>query len=95
MAAGDPLLILAKVDKHFGGLHVLTDLDFEVREEEIVGLIGPNGAGKSTVFNLITSIYPIDSGSIRFKGYGDRRPRSVQDLPPGDIEDLSARPGLS
>jgi len=67
MAAGDPLLVLEKVDKHFGGLHVLTDLDFEVREEEIVGLIGPNGAGKSTVFNLITSIYPIDRGSIRFK----------------------------
>ncbi len=68
MAAGDPLLVLNKVDKHFGGLHVITDLDFEVREEEIVGLIGPNGAGKSTVFNLITSIYPIDSGSITFKG---------------------------
>jgi branched-chain amino acid transport system ATP-binding protein len=68
MAAGDPLLVLDKVDKHFGGLHVITDLDFEVREEEIVGLIGPNGAGKSTVFNLITAIYPIDRGSIRFKG---------------------------
>jgi len=67
VAAGDPLLTLTKVDKHFGGLHVITDLDFEVREEEIVGLIGPNGAGKSTVFNLITSIYPIDSGSITFK----------------------------
>jgi branched-chain amino acid transport system ATP-binding protein len=67
MAAGDRLLVLDKVDKHFGGLHVVTDLDFEVREEEIVGLIGPNGAGKSTVFNLITSIYPTDSGSIRFK----------------------------
>ena len=67
MVAGDPLLTLTKVDKHFGGLHVITDLDFEVREEEIVGLIGPNGAGKSTVFNLVTSIYPIDSGSIRFR----------------------------
>lgn len=67
MAAGDPLLTLTKVDKHFGGLHVITDFDFEVRKEEIVGLIGPNGAGKSTVFNLIESIYPVDSGSIRFK----------------------------
>ena len=67
MAAGDPLLVLDKVDKHFGGLHVINALDFEVREEEIVGLIGPNGAGKSTVFNLVTSIYPVDSGSIRFK----------------------------
>ena len=62
-----PLLTLTGVDKHFGGLQVITDLDFEVNEEEIVGLIGPNGAGRSTVFNLITSIYPIDSGSIRFK----------------------------
>ena len=79
MAAGDPLLILNKVDKHFGGLHVITDFDFEVREEEIVGLIGPNGAGKSTVFNLVTSIYPIDSGSITFKG------KSVSGLAPHKI----------
>lgn len=68
MAAGDPLLVISDVAKHFGGLQVITDLDFEVREEEIVGLIGPNGAGKSTVFNLITSIYPVDRGSIQFKG---------------------------
>jgi len=67
LAAGDPLLTLTGVDKHFGGLHVINDLDFEVREEEIVGLIGPNGAGKSTVFNLITSIYSADRGSIRFR----------------------------
>jgi len=67
MPAGDPLLTLTGVDKHFGGLHVITDFDFAVNEEEIVGLIGPNGAGKTTVFNLITSIYPVDSGSIRFR----------------------------
>ncbi|MFH1265502.1 MAG: ABC transporter ATP-binding protein [Planctomycetota bacterium] len=67
MPAGDPLLTLSDVSKHFGGLQVVDSLDFEVREEEIVGLIGPNGAGKTTVFNLITSIYPIDRGSIRFK----------------------------
>jgi len=67
MPAGEPLLALSGVSKHFGGLQVITDLDFVVNEEEIVGLIGPNGAGKSTVFNLITSIYPIDRGSIRFK----------------------------
>ena len=67
MATGDPLLALTQISKHFGGLQVITDLDFEVREEEIVGLIGPNGAGKTTVFNLITSIYPVDGGSIRYK----------------------------
>ena len=68
MAAGDPLLVLDKVNKRFGGLRVVVDLDFQVKEEEIVGLIGPNGAGKTTVFNLITSIYKLDSGSIKFKG---------------------------
>jgi len=62
-----PVLTLSNVSKQFGGLHVITDLDFVVGEEEIVGLIGPNGAGKSTVFNLITAIYRIDKGSIRFK----------------------------
>lgn len=67
MPAGAPLLTLSGISKHFGGLQVISDLDFVVHEEEIVGLIGPNGAGKTTVFNLITSIYPIDRGSIRFK----------------------------
>jgi len=65
---GAPLLALSGVSKHFGGLQVITDLDFVVHEEETVGLIGPNGAGKSTVFNLVTSIYEPDRGSITFKG---------------------------
>jgi branched-chain amino acid transport system ATP-binding protein len=68
VAAGDELLVLDQVNKRFGGLKVIVDLDFRVDEEEIVGLIGPNGAGKSTVFNLITAIYTPDVGSIRFKG---------------------------
>jgi len=68
MPAGAPLLTLTGVYKHFGGLQVIKDLDFAVNEEETVGLIGPNGAGKSTVFNLITSIYPIDKGSIKYRG---------------------------
>ena len=79
MSAGDPLLTLTGVDKHFGGLHVITDFDFAVAEEEIVGLIGPNGAGKTTIFNLITSIYPIDKGSIRFKD------KEIAGLPPHKI----------
>ncbi len=68
MPAGAPLLTLSGVSKHFGGLQVISDLDFIVHEQETVGLIGPNGAGKSTVFNLITSIYQPDRGSIAFKG---------------------------
>ena len=80
MAAGDPLLVLDKVNKRFGGLKVIIDFDFVVHEEEIVGLIGPNGAGKTTVFNLITSIYNIDSGTIKFREQGHRGPCSAQDL---------------
>ena len=58
---------------------MISDLDFVVHEEEIVGLIGPNGAGKTTVFNLITSIYPVDRGSIRF------RDREIAGLAPHKI----------
>jgi len=64
----NPVLLLDKVCKSFGGLHVLVDLDMRVGNEEMVGLIGPNGAGKSTVFNVITSIYKPEHGAIFFRG---------------------------
>src|SRR5207244_922249 len=56
------LLELRTLDKAFGGLRVICDLDLHVDEGEIVSVIGPNGAGKTTLFNLITGIYPPDSG---------------------------------
>lgn len=59
---------LDKICKSFGGLQVLSNVDLEVGEKEIVGLIGPNGAGKSTLFNVITSFYKPDSGEIRLLG---------------------------
>ena len=62
------LLELVDVNKHFGGLHVLSNISFNVDEGEIVGLIGPNGAGKTTIFNVITGIYRPNAGSIRFRG---------------------------
>jgi ABC-type branched-subunit amino acid transport system ATPase component len=62
------LLELHDVDKSFGGLRVIADLDLVVREHEIVSVIGPNGAGKTTLFNLITGIYRPDSGEIAFEG---------------------------
>ena len=61
-------LELANVTKYFGGLNVLSDVSFNVDEGEIVGLIGPNGAGKTTIFNVITGIYRLNAGSIRFCG---------------------------
>jgi branched-chain amino acid transport system ATP-binding protein len=57
-----------KVTKYFGGLAAVKDVDFEVREGEIMGLIGPNGAGKTTLFNVITGVYRPTSGRIRFLG---------------------------
>jgi branched-chain amino acid transport system ATP-binding protein len=58
---------MQSVSKNFGGLKAVDAFDLTIQEGEIVGLIGPNGAGKSTIFNLITGVYPIDSGEIRFR----------------------------
>ena len=52
----------------FGGVTALSDVTFDVKNQEILGLIGPNGAGKTTVFNVITGVYQITSGEIIFDG---------------------------
>jgi branched-chain amino acid transport system ATP-binding protein len=54
--------------KSFGGLTAVRDVDFNLKAGEIVGLIGPNGAGKTTLFNLISGVFPSDTGSLRFNG---------------------------
>ncbi len=59
-----PILRLAKVRKHFGGLNVIDELDLSVRRGSCTALIGPNGAGKTTVFNLITGVFQVDGGHI-------------------------------
>jgi branched-chain amino acid transport system ATP-binding protein len=76
------LLELKDVDKSFGGLRVIADLDLVVKEHEIVSVIGPNGAGKTTLFNLITGIYRPDSGEIQFDG------RSLVGMAPHKITEL-------
>jgi branched-chain amino acid transport system ATP-binding protein len=68
MSAPDDILAIDHISKHFGGLRVIEDLSFTVRRGTRTGLIGPNGAGKSTVFNLITGVYPIDTGRILLDG---------------------------
>jgi branched-chain amino acid transport system ATP-binding protein len=62
------LLELKQVNKSFGGLLCINDLDMEVRQGEILSVIGPNGAGKTTLFNLVTGIYEPDSGDILLDG---------------------------
>src|SRR5260221_138155 len=68
VTAPDTILRLENVSKRFGGLAVVEDLSFSVRRGTCTGLIGPNGAGKTTVFNLITGVYPIDTGRIMLDG---------------------------
>ena len=62
------LLEVNGLDKSFGGLHAIRDLDFLLRDDEIRGLIGPNGSGKSTFFKLLSGVYPVDSGTVAFAG---------------------------
>ena len=66
--AGEPLLVVDKARKQFGGLVAVNDVSFQVKAGEIIGLIGPNGAGKSTTFNLVTGVLQATSGSITFQG---------------------------
>jgi branched-chain amino acid transport system ATP-binding protein len=63
-----PLLEIIELSHNFGGLQALTDFSLELFPGELVGLIGPNGAGKTTVFNLITGVFRISAGRIRFRG---------------------------
>ena len=72
-AIGQPLLVIDKARKQFGGLVAVNDMAFTVNSGEIVGLIGPNGAGKSTMFNLVTGVLPVTAGEIRFLSGGTLR----------------------
>ena len=63
-----PILEGASITKYFGGLTVLQDVSFQVKEGEILALIGPNGAGKSTLFNVISGAFPPQKGRILFDG---------------------------
>jgi glutamate transport system ATP-binding protein len=67
-AAGSPLVVLQGVNKHFGTLHVLKDVDLTVGRGEVVVVIGPSGSGKSTLCRTINRLETIDSGTITVDG---------------------------
>jgi branched-chain amino acid transport system ATP-binding protein len=62
------MLAVEGLSKRFGGFLAVSQVSFEVRQGEILGLIGPNGSGKSTTFNLIAGTLRPTGGSIRFEG---------------------------
>ncbi len=63
-----PVIELRHVDKHFGELHVLKDVNLRVEKGEVVVIIGPSGSGKSTLCRTINRLETIDSGEILIDG---------------------------
>ena len=73
-----PLIELKHVDKHYGDLHVLNDINLSVDRGEVVVVIGPSGSGKSTMCRTINRLETIDSGEILIEG--EPLPQEGKDL---------------
>lgn len=67
-SAPTPVIKLRHVEKHFGSLHVLKDINLEVDKGEVLVIIGPSGSGKSTLCRTINRLETIDSGDILIEG---------------------------
>jgi branched-chain amino acid transport system ATP-binding protein len=72
----EPLLVVDKLVKRFGGFRALDGVSFHLRAGEILGLVGPNGSGKTTCINVISGILRADAGEVRLGG------ENVSRLPP-------------
>ncbi len=79
---GTPALELVGINKSFGAVHVLHDVDLAVYPGQVTAMVGDNGAGKSTLIKCIAGIHPVDSGRILFEG------REVSISSPKDAGDL-------
>src|ERR1019366_2249040 len=80
-----PVLEVKGVSKHFGGIRAVSGASLQIEAGHIHALIGPNGAGKTTLFNLISGLFPTDSGTISLNG------REIQGVP----SDLICHRGLA
>ena len=72
-------LVLENVAKSFGKTEIIRGVNLKVKKGEIHSLIGPNGAGKSTLYNLISGVFKLTSGSIKFNG------SEIQNMPAYNI----------
>jgi D-xylose transport system ATP-binding protein len=79
---GPPLLQLSGIDKHFGAVQVLHEVDFVAESGQVTALVGDNGAGKTTLIKGVAGIYPFDAGDYRFEGQraSVRSPRDANAL---------------
>jgi len=68
VASGEPLVRMAQVNKHFGDLHVLQDINLDVAKGEVVVVLGPSGSGKSTLCRTINRLETFESGTITIDG---------------------------
>ena len=67
MVGKQPILSATGINKRFGGIHALTDVEFSCYEGEVHALIGENGAGKSTLVKVLCGVLKPDSGSLYLK----------------------------
>lgn len=67
-SADVPMISIKGVNKHFGALHVLKDINLEVERGQVVVILGPSGSGKSTLCRTINRLETIDSGTIAIDG---------------------------
>ena len=68
LPAGEAVLSLRGISKHFGAVHALTDIDLDIHAGEVVALVGDNGAGKSTLVKVLAGVHQPSSGTMTFHG---------------------------
>ena len=79
MSDAAPVLLACEgVSKFYGAMAAVSQLSFEVRAGEVLGIGGPNGAGKTTLFDVITGLTPVDDGRILFDGRDVTRAKPQQ-----------------
>lgn len=73
------ILEAQNIVRHFGGIKAVQGVDIAVKDRTLHALIGPNGAGKTTAFNLLSGMFPPDSGTVQFRGarIGGETPEAI------------------